>query len=1408
MPRGGFDVVGRRIAVAVGVWLTLCAGASAHDGPPFSVLMDEPIPGYLVSVWADPDVGEAKFYVITEPQGSESPAVEPTVDVWVQPVSGRLPKVSYPAKRQDVHNQVLFLAEPLFDRQEPWQVGVVIHRTDGQTNELLIEVEATPPGLGPWGLVVYFFPFALFGGLWAFGLMRRWRKSSGEGIPSEQSENSCRAATGGSASNLSSPGSNDIQGSQRAMNSTSTRSGNALVILLLLAAILLAVGGFALWSGFQRQAQPVAPPLKTEVEAKTEAETAVTAEMVEQFSVGVAALEIEENQRAAQIFKELTQSLPEEPAVWCNLGMAMLRLNELPAAKEALSKAAELDPASDQVVGLLALADEREGKIDSAIQRLEALPHPDAAAYYRLAELVQRRSRDAAPQERLALINKILSVDPGNLVAQFERARLAAKIEDAAQLKQSLEVLEQQRDSWDELTTKQFESARSAAEEGRFVEAARFATFLQNMSRPLPRYKASLVELGVTGSSAGTPIRTFLKLPPPGILVAEPDLKLGFELQADSKVEGPAPDWILAAPLFADQPPAVLSLTGAALQIRPSVSVPFPRGEADAATGRHAILTVDLNDDFREDLVLIGSQGLAIHVQNADGGFETHEPKEESRALFAKPGSGVWTLDYDADGDMDLLVTEEGTDGSGACRLIRNNGEMAFESIETFTALPALRELYWLDLDDDGDGDLAALSRDGQTLVAWNERSGKFSEPVPMAADVHAVGLAVGDVDRDGRLDLVVLGDSGKILRISRSKEDKWGGTEIAAWDKAPALAEAFAQHHVGLALADVDNNGAIDLVAAGPAVSAVWLGNVDGSFQRSPQSPSLSMSSVIDMNNDGRLDLVGRAPDGERVAVNQGEKKYQWHTVRPRANPNPGDKRINTFGLGGLIEVRTGRLLQAAPITSPLVHFGLGTHSRAAVARILWPNGTIQAEFDLPAGQVLVADQRLKGSCPWVFTRNDAGMNFVKDFIWRSPLGLKINSLETVGVTQTEDWIKIPGRLLSAQEGRYEVRITADLWETHFFDLVSLLVVDHPSDVDVFVDERFIAAQSPDLRVNAVSPPQPLLAARDEAGTDVSQKLAAIDGQYVDSFKLGTYQGVAEEHWLEFELDEDLPLERPLVLVGHGWIYPTDSSLNVAISQGALPPPHGLILEVPVTEAKSGDALSETRVATDSQEQWRTVSPDLGFPAGKNKTVLIPLPAESLQAGHRRFRLRTNLEVYWDSLGWSAAAPEVKPEPIRVDTLRAELRYRGFSETSPVERRRPDIPVYDRLAAVGPRWLDLEGYYTRFGDIRELLNATDDRYVIMNAGDEMVFEFQAPKEPPAGWVRDFVLVGDGWVKDGDFNTTHSRTVHPLPSHKADHYDRPAGSFFDDPVYQQHVEDWIQFHTRYVAPQASTFRSQ
>jgi hypothetical protein len=188
---------------------------------------------------------------------------------------------------------------------------------------------------------------------------------------------------------------------------------------------------------------------------------------------------------------------------------------------------------------------------------------------------------------------------------------------------------------------------------------------------------------------------------------------------------------------------------------------------------------------------------------------------------------------------------------------------------------------------------------------------------------------------------------------------------------------------------------------------------------------------------------------------------------------------------------------------------------------------------------------------------------------------------------------------------------------------------------------------------------------------------------------------------------------------------------------------------------------------------------------------------------GAGRLRLRTNLEIYWDMLGLSERS-QTEIQTTRLQPAQAELAFRGYSQTTSPRGDAPETPVYERVANTTQRWRDLVGYYTRFGDVNALLASVDDRYVIMNAGDELRLRFAEQPAPPAGWRRDFVLIGDGWEKDGDYNTGYSETVLPLPSHSRPDYGAGAPSLMleQDPVYRRHPEDWAEYHTRFVTPRA------
>jgi len=170
----------RRLAVGLLTWIGVVAvvalpTASAHKGPPFPIFMDKPLAGYSVSVWADPDIGLATFFVVVEsPQGGK-PSDAPGVSMWVEPTSGRLDRVTCETKLKPLDNQLEFEARPYFDQGDMWTVGFRLTPPGGEAREVTVEVESTPPGNGPWDFAFYIFPFVLIAGLWVFAMIRRKR---------------------------------------------------------------------------------------------------------------------------------------------------------------------------------------------------------------------------------------------------------------------------------------------------------------------------------------------------------------------------------------------------------------------------------------------------------------------------------------------------------------------------------------------------------------------------------------------------------------------------------------------------------------------------------------------------------------------------------------------------------------------------------------------------------------------------------------------------------------------------------------------------------------------------------------------------------------------------------------------------------------------------------------------------------------------------------------------------------------------------------------------------------------------------------------------------------------------------------------------------------------------------------
>ncbi|RPJ80020.1 MAG: hypothetical protein EHM18_19140 [Acidobacteria bacterium] len=467
---------------------------------------------------------------------------------------------------------------------------------------------------------------------------------------------------------------------------------------------------------------------------------------------------------------------------------------------------------------------------------------------------------------------------------------------------------------------------------------------------------------------------------------------------------------------------------------------------------------------------------------------------------------------------------------------------------------------------------------------------------------------------------------------------------------------------------------------------------------------------------------------------------------------------RDNKGGLGAKVEIRAGQAWQKLEIngnvgflsqSSPELVFGIGKKELADSIRILWPTGVLQAELDRPAGQpVKIEEVDRKGtSCPLLYAWNGLKYDFVTDFLGGSAVGYLV-APGTYGSTDVDEYIKIANVAPQPKDGRYSIKMNNQLEEVMFIDQMRLLAVDHPADTAVYPDEKLMPAPPyPAFRLFLTQNSKPPVRAVDEKGKDVLPALLKVDRKYPDSFRLLPFKGYAAPHELILDLGDMSQAER-VVLLLTAWIDYADSSSNLAASQAGakLVPPYLQIV--------------------DQQGSWVTVLDNMGFPAGLPKTMTVDLTGKLLNKQDPRVKIVTSMRIYWDQILVDTYSGSTAPRVTTLEADRAGFEFYGYPrEVKPDGKNPPQYDYHDR-STTSP-WKNHVGRYTRYGDVRPLLEAKDDMYVIMRHGDEITAEFEAGKLPalPDGWTRTFLVYAAGFGKDMDLNSANADTVGPLPSH-------------------------------------------
>jgi len=409
----------------------------------------------------------------------------------------------------------------------------------------------------------------------------------------------------------------------------------------------------------------------------------------------------------------------------------------------------------------------------------------------------------------------------------------------------------------------------------------------------------------------------------------------------------------------------------------------------------------DYDDDGDIDLYVLNYGPNVLYRNNGDGTF-TDVSETSGLADTHWSLSAPW-FDYDGDGDLDVYVANYLKYDSGKFRsfyaaagypgplsysgqpdaLYRNNGDGTFTNVTADVGVlqsnGRAMSATVADLNNDGFLDIYVPNDGMENYFFRNTGQGRFvNEGLEMGLafgeggqGVSSMGPAVGDVDRDGWLDIYVPDMGYGCLLMNRKDyfEDRTAPTNLAV----------VCGQYTGWGgiLFDYDCDGYLDVfVANGNAhheytEEDVLMRNdgtgrfIDVADASGPYFREKHVgrgATFGDYDNDGDLDLlIVNLNDSPRLLRNDGGNKNRWLMVELWL---AGGKRL---ALGARVTVRAGSLAQiqdAIPVRGYLsqgdhrCHFGLGNVEKVDVVEIRWPDATTTVLRDVKTDQILKVTQ------------------------------------------------------------------------------------------------------------------------------------------------------------------------------------------------------------------------------------------------------------------------------------------------------------------------------------------------------------------------------------------------------------------------------------------------------------------
>ena len=402
----------------------------------------------------------------------------------------------------------------------------------------------------------------------------------------------------------------------------------------------------------------------------------------------------------------------------------------------------------------------------------------------------------------------------------------------------------------------------------------------------------------------------------------------------------------------------------------------------------------DSDNDGDLDLFCVNF-GEQCRLYENQGGMDFVEL--ENDGLFQKAGNmmargGAWA-DFDADGLLDILVSTNAPKWDvGRDKLYRNMGDNTFVDVspDIFTDLSIGRGIAWGDFDNDGDQDLYLVGGKGcpcnweELPPAWliNAENRMFRNDGGVFTDVttdvtrdimHGRGVAAGDYDNDGDLDLYicnvgVTGEEGEnpetMLGYNRLLRND-GDFQFVDVTPVTLLQEGGER---SCSWFDYDNDGDLDIIetvmwADYPTVglyeninageSFVWQVTVDAFNLPEYEGNSGTGCGIADIDNDGDLDIMlGYKFGPNQLLRNDHLTGNHWIKVKLEGTIS------NRDAIGARVLVRTGNLEQIREVQSGtgywsqhslVQHVGIAEFDVIDEVRITWPSG-IEQVIEFPA--------------------------------------------------------------------------------------------------------------------------------------------------------------------------------------------------------------------------------------------------------------------------------------------------------------------------------------------------------------------------------------------------------------------------------------------------------------------------